>query len=178
MGLSKIYIIHLGECDVRKCTAVKLRKFNLVEFTSVRESKSKDSILLDPFAERALSKEDRKIVERKGLTAVDGSWKKINEEKFRLLHKRYIPRALPYLVAGNPTHYGTPTKLSTVEALAFALYIVGFKDQAFQLLEIFSWGMSSFKLNQYLLDMYSRANTAEQVVNLQNEFIKGHMRKS
>jgi pre-rRNA-processing protein TSR3 len=178
MSLSRIYIIHLGECDVRRCTAIKLRKFNLAEFTNMRESKSKGSVLLDPFAEKALSKEDKKIIEWRGLTALDASWKKIDAGKFKLLHRHYVPRALPYLVAGNPTHYGAPTKLSTVEALAFALYIVGFEEQALRLLRIFSWGINSFKLNQYLLDMYSKADTAEQVVKLQNEVLREYMRKS
>jgi len=177
MNQSRIYIIHLGECDIRRCTAIKLRHFNLVNFIGKYDRRTQGAIFLDPFAEKALSKEDRETIKKKGLVALDGSWKKIERNKFLIFYKRYASRALPYLIAGNPTHYGTPTKLSTVEALAFALFITGFKEQTFDLLRIFSWGINSFKLNQYLLEMYSKLNTAQEVVNFQNEFLEEQRRK-
>jgi pre-rRNA-processing protein TSR3 len=167
----RIYIIHLWECDVRRCTAIKLRKFGLVDFIRGRDSRAKGAIFLDPFAERAISKEDRKMIEQRGLVALDGSWNKISKQKFMRYHRKYEFRALPYFVAGNPTHYGMPTKLSTVEALSFALYITGFEEEAIKLLKVFSWGINSFKLNQNLLEMYSKANTSKEVIELQNQFL-------
>jgi pre-rRNA-processing protein TSR3 len=168
----RIYIIHLWECDVRRCTAIKLRKFDLVDFIRERDSRAKGAIFLDPFAERAVSREDRMIIEQRGLAALDGSWNKISKEKFMIYRRKYEFRALPYLVAGNPTHYGMPTKLSTVEALSFALYITGFEGEALKLLKIFSWGINAFKLNQNLLQMYSEAKTSKEVIELQNEFLE------
>lgn len=173
----KIYVIHLGECDVRKCTAMKLRNFKKVRFISQNDRKSKGAIFLDPFAEKALSKEDRETVEKNGIVALDGSWKKVEIKKFVTFCKKYHPRALPYLVAGNPTHYGIPTKLSTVEALAFALFIIDFKEEALVLLKLFSWGMSSFRLNQPLLDTYSEVSTSEEIVSLQNEFLESQRKQ-
>jgi len=167
----RIYIIHLGECDVRRCTAIKLRKFDLVDFIRGRDSRAKGAIFLNPFAERTISKEDRMTIEQRGLIALDGSWNKISKEKFMIHYRKYGFRALPYLVAGNPTHYGVPTKLSTVEALSFALYITGFEEDALKLLRIFSWGINAFKLNQYLLQMYSEVNTSKEIIELQNKFL-------
>jgi pre-rRNA-processing protein TSR3 len=79
---------------------------------------------------------------------------------------------LPYLIAANPVNYGTPTKLSTVEALAAALYIAGLSDEAQMILSKFKWGPEFLRLNQRFLDAYSRAKNSEEVVKLQNEFME------
>ena len=71
MNQSRIYIIHLGECDVRRCTAIKLRRFNLVNFIGKKDRRAQGGIFLDPFAEKALSKEDRETIEKRGLVALD-----------------------------------------------------------------------------------------------------------
>lgn len=168
----KIYVINLKECDPKKCTARKLKRFGLVKFIDKRRQIAKGAILLNPFSEKVLSKEDKHIVERKGIIALDGSWNKIEENEFEKYKKLYVFRALPYLIAGNPIHYGIPTMLSTVEALAFALYIIGFKEKAFELLKIFSWGIKAFELNSKLLEMYYNANTAEEIIYLQNKILK------
>lgn len=82
------------------------------------------------------------------------------------------PRCLPYLIAANPVNYGVPTKLSTVEALAAALYIAGFKEKGERLLSIFKWGPYFIELNRELLDGYARAKNSAEVVELQKGFIR------
>jgi pre-rRNA-processing protein TSR3 len=74
------------------------------------------------------------------------------------------------LIAGNPTNYAKATKLSTAEAIAGALYIAGFKDEAEKVLSIFVWGHTFFDLNANLLESYITAKDSRDVVRLQRIF--------
>jgi pre-rRNA-processing protein TSR3 len=78
---------------------------------------------------------------------------------------------LPILVAGNPTNYAQPTKLSTAEALSAALYITGFKDESEELLSIFKWGHTFFDLNLEMLEGYAKAKDSTEIVEIQKRFI-------
>ena len=128
------------------------------------------AVILNPFSDRAFSPADRGRVERRGLAAIDCSW--IHADEVFELSMRGASRCLPYLIAANPVNYGVPTKLSTVEALAAALYIVGFKEKAERLFSIFKWGPYFIVLNQELLDGYARAKNSAEVVELQKGFIR------
>jgi pre-rRNA-processing protein TSR3 len=57
-------------------------------------------------------------------------------------------RAVPYLLATNPTNYGKPWRLNCVEALAAAFSITGFDAYAEKLLSSFGWGSSFFTVNK------------------------------
>jgi pre-rRNA-processing protein TSR3 len=70
------------------------------------------------------------------------------------------------LIAGNPTNYAKATKLSTAEALAGALYIAGFKEEAQKVLSIFVWGHTFFELNAELLDEYATAKDSTEIVQM------------
>ncbi|MDH5747517.1 MAG: DUF367 family protein, partial [Candidatus Bathyarchaeota archaeon] len=123
----------------------------------------------NPFSDRAFSPADRGRVERRGLAAIDCSW--MHADEVFELSVRGVSRCLPYLVAVNPVNYGVPTKLSTVEALAAALYISGFGEEAERLLSIFKWGPHFLVLNRELLDGYAGAKDSSEVVELQRSFI-------
>ncbi len=164
-----LIIYHAEDCDPKKCTGLKLERQDQAKIVNNTDDIPKYSVLLNPYSEKALSKEDLESVENEGLVALDCSWEKI--EKIKDIESRAIHRSLPYLVAANPTNFGKPTKLSTVEALAGALYILGKKDQGEKILENFNWGPTFFEMNEQPLDAYSKADNSTEVVKKQKEFI-------
>ncbi|MCK4952501.1 DUF367 family protein [Candidatus Bathyarchaeota archaeon] len=164
----KLFVVHLKQDDPKKCTASKLKRFRLVKFLHKVRDTPFGTVILNPFSEKAFSPLDRKRIERRGLVAIDCSWVNVDEVfKFRI---RGISRCLPFLIAVNPTNYGKPTKLSTVEALSAALYITGFRKEAERLLSIFKWGVHFINLNLELLESYSQARNSFEIVELQKDF--------
>lgn len=166
----KIVVYHAKQCDPRKCSALKLKRHNLVWIVHNTRQLPRGAMILNPFSKKALSPADRERIEQKGLVALDLSWKHADDLP-RFLKLRGAQRCLPYLIAANPINYGMPTKLSTVEALAAALYIVGFESQAKKLLSMFKWGLEFVRLNAELLDAYSKASNSSSVVELQRNFM-------
>lgn len=131
----------------------------------------KRAIILNPFGEIAFSPADRQRVADFGLAALDCSWE--HAEKVLSHNVKGTSRCLPILLAGNPTNYAKATKLSTAEALAGALYIAGFKDEAHELLSIFTWGHTFFELNAILLDAYAAAKDSTEVVAVMQNKLGG-----
>ncbi len=170
-SLMRITVYNARECDPRKCTALRLKKLGRIEMVFRQGDIPRGAILLDPFAEKALSREDAATAERRGLVALDCSWKKI--EQIAGMKLSLEPRSLPYLIAANPTHYGRPTILSTVEALAAALFIMGDRDGAIKILGDFKWGPVFLELNREPLETYARAADSSEVVAAQEQFIPG-----
>ena len=78
---------------------------------------------------------------------------------------------MPILLAGNPVNFAKPTKLTTAEALAAALYIGGFKLESEDLLSIFKWGHNFFDLNRERLDLYATAKSSGEIVEMQRRFM-------
>jgi pre-rRNA-processing protein TSR3 len=165
----KVVVYHAKQCDPKKCTALKLGRFNLVRVVHRIRALPKGSVILNPFSKKAFSPSDRLRLEKRGLAAIDCSW--IHADEVFELSMRGASRCLPYLIAANPVNYGAPTKLSTVEALAAALYIAGLKDKAERLLSIFKWGPQFINLNRELLDSYAEAKDSGEVVKLQTKFM-------
>jgi pre-rRNA-processing protein TSR3 len=164
-----ISVYHAKQCDPKKCTALKLKRHNLVRVVHRVNGLPRGAVILNPFSDKAFSPADRGRLERRGLAAIDCSW--IHADEVFELSMRGASRCLPYLIAANPTNYGVPTKLSTVEALAAALYIAGFKEKAERLLSIFKWGPNFIVLNQERLDGYAQAKDSAGVVEVQKGFI-------
>jgi len=157
-------VYHASQCAPRKCTALKLARFGLVKLVRSFRAIPKHGTLLNPFSSTPLSRRD---ASSKVLIALDCSWEHA-EEVFRRC--RLKGRRLPLLVPGNPVNYGKPAKLSTVEALAGALHILGMPGEASRLLSKFSWGESFLTLNRELLRDYMRAETPEQVLEVEREY--------
>ncbi|HJS81936.1 MAG TPA: DUF367 domain-containing protein, partial [Nitrososphaera sp.] len=69
-----------------------------------------------------------------------------------------------------PTNYAKLGKLSSAEALAGALYVLGEKKLAADIMDKFKWGHTFLELNANLLHDYADAETEEQVVELEKEY--------
>ncbi|HXX87446.1 MAG TPA: DUF367 family protein [Candidatus Acidoferrum sp.] len=165
----RITIYQAGQCDPRKCTALKLGRHGLVRIVNQMRFLPKRAVVLNPFSVVAFSPADKQRVEDFGLAALDFSWEQT--ENVLPKHVRGTSRCLPILVAGNPVNYGKPTKLSTVEALAAAAYILGYKADAAELLSIFKWGNTFLDINHDRLEAYSAAKNSTEVVALQKTAI-------
>lgn len=160
----KLVVYHADQCDPKKCSGRKLARFNLARLTK-HINQLKPFLVLSPFSEKALSPEDKGA---KGIAALDCSWAWA-EEVFS--HTRLTTRALPFLVAANPVNFGKPFKLSTVEALAAALVILGEPCQAEAILAKFSWGHVFLELNKEPLEEYAAARDSSEVVRIQGLYL-------
>lgn len=154
------------QCDPKKCTANKLRRFGLVEFRQSIRSMPPRCVLLTPIATTLLSPADAPAARTRGIAVLDLSWK----------HGRFptVPQAksriLPYLVAANPVNYGNPLALSCAEAFAAALFILGEPEQAREVMSKFKWGEVFLALNKEPLETYSMAVNAEEVAEAERLF--------
>ena len=68
------------------------------------------------------------------------------------------------MLAANPVNYGKPYLLSSAEALAAALIITGFNEQARELLSVFKWGPEFLRINEKLISLYSEANNSQEII--------------
>lgn len=159
-----LFVYHAKHCNPKRCTAQKLARFNLVILLHSVRDIPKTSLILDPFSEKALSPEDRTFT---SLTALDYSWERGSTFKKGFRNGR----CLPYLIAANPVNFGKPTKLSTAEALTAALYILGEKSKALNILSKFKWGKTFMDLNQEALEEYSKAESSSEIIKIQDMFI-------
>ncbi|HLA22019.1 MAG TPA: DUF367 family protein [Nitrosopumilaceae archaeon] len=159
----QVQVLMFRQDDPKKCTAAKLVKFKLA--TSVRTTSS-NTILLDPFAQKTILKNDRLLVD--SITGIDCSW----EQAEKMFKKKFtgIARKLPPLLAGNPVNYSKLNKLTTVEAIAGAAFILGFEDLANELLDKFKWGHTFYDLNRNLLEDYSKANSEDEINSITKEY--------
>ena len=167
----RIIVYHAEECDRKKCTSLKLARMGKVRIVTSPNRIPWGSIVLNPFAEKALSPADRERILKRGVAALDCSWKEVKKSSPIFAVKKYH-RALPYLVAANPTNYGKPFILSTAEALAATFYIIGLKDIAVNIMSSFKWGLHFLDLNRELLEAYSKAKNSREVVKIQEEFMR------
>jgi pre-rRNA-processing protein TSR3 len=162
----RLTIYHAKQCDPKRCTGLKLKRRGLARLVTKTRFLPKRAVVLNPFSEIAFSPADRKRVEDFGLVALDCSWE--HAEKVLLKQVKGTSRCLPILIAGNPVNFGKATKLTTVEALAAALYIAGFKQEARELLSVFTWGHTFLELNYALLENYAAAQDSTEIIKMQN----------
>ncbi len=163
-----LHFYHSNQCDPKKCTGKKLSKFGLAVLHETPRTLPREALFLDPFAEQAISPADDAGC---GIVVLDCSWEEV-ERMFPLLQRQRLKhRALPFLLASNPVNFGKPFKLSTVEAFAAALYILGEKEHASLILNKFKWGKTFLELNREPLERYSQAKDSTEVVGIQGDYV-------
>jgi rRNA small subunit aminocarboxypropyltransferase len=158
-----LQVLMFNQDDPTKCTAAKLVKFGIVQQVT---KTSKKSLVLDPFSEEFILKRDGYNIN--SIVAIDCSW----EFAQKMFHRRFdgLSRRLPPLLAGNPVNYAKIGKLTTAEALAAALYIVGLDDLANSILNKFKWGHTFYELNQELLKEYSGAQAYDEIIKISRDY--------
>jgi len=159
----KLHVRYEGDDDPDKCTARKLAKFDLAELHRSNRA-TPYGLVLDPHAEQALSPAD----DPDTLVALDCSWESADVDAFDL---RGEHRALPFLVAANPVNFGKPFALTTVEALAAALCILGERDHAERILAKFTWGETFLELNDEPLRRYADCADSTEIVAVQDDYL-------
>jgi pre-rRNA-processing protein TSR3 len=155
----KINLLMFYQDDPKKCTAAKLIKFGLAKKITKSQSKT---VLLHPYSEKTLLNNEKSLFT--SITGIDCSWV-LAEQVFQ---KNFIgiSRKLPPLLAGNPVNYSKINKLTTVEAIAAAAFILGNETLSQNLLEKFNWGHTFLELNENLLQDYKKAESEGEVIEI------------
>ncbi len=169
-NLIKLYILHMKECDPKKCSGLRLSRSGFARIITRPSYLPIGTTILDPFAVKAFSPADKRNVERRGLTTVDCSWNQLEGELKVKIRGRH--RCMPLLIAGNPINYGSIGKLSTVEAFSGALFIIGEETLADQILSKFKWGHTFLDLNRKSLLEYQKAEDSAQIIQIQTKIIQ------
>lgn len=154
-----------NSCDPKKCTVRKLERAGLIRIVTRIAAIPRNTLLLDPTAEQALSPADRAV---KSITVLDCSWEVLDTGAVKNWR---IRRALPFLLAANPVNFGRPCMLSSVEALAAALFIIGEQEQAREILGKVSWGIRFLEVNAEPLALYAQAKDSTEVVAIQGLYL-------
>ena len=161
-----IYILRFPHDDPKKATGARLLKRRVAK--DAKRVRPRSPLVLNPKARTLISLEDRPIAQKRGLLAVDASWRRIDEIKW----PKGVQRVLPFLIAANPINYGKPFRLSTAEAIAAALYILGFLEEAEKILNEFKWGPEFLRINKNRLDEYATAKDPKKMRELEIIAIK------
>ena len=159
----KINVLMLNQDDPKKCTAAKLVRFGLAKRIT---NTSTYTLVLHPFSKKTLLSSDRKTI--RSITGIDCSWNYADD----VFEKKYsgISRKLPPLLAGNPVNYSKLSKLTTVEAISSAAFLLGYETLSHQLMEKFNWGHTFFELNENLLNDYQNAKSEEDIRTIIHEY--------
>ena len=164
----RIYVLQLRQDDPKKCTAAKLVRLRLASPLYRIRQVPQRSLVLNPFSPEVLLNRDKAEALRYGLVAVDCSWENVQATFTNRLPGR--SKRLPTLLASNPVNYAKPHKLSSLEALAGSLHMMGFRGEARRLLSIFKWGETFLTLNAEPLEAYASASDEKGLIEAESQF--------
>jgi pre-rRNA-processing protein TSR3 len=151
--LKRLLVLDLEQDDPQKCTGKRMIRMGRAERTLRPRGLS-----LNPTSLKIIEPEDTNRFSE--ITVIDSSWNKSDDMFFSKF--RQHSRRLPLLLAGNPINYGKPYKLSSIEAAAAALFIMGEREQAIDLLSLVKWGHTFLELNLELLESYSKSQDLKE----------------
>ncbi len=168
-----VHAIWLAQDDPKKNTAVRLSRRNELKLHERFNRLPRRGIILEPLCGKVLGPEDHSLLLEDGgsLVGLDCSWAQIEESVEQVMKRTKLKgRMLPLLLAANPVNWGKPGKMTTAEAIAASLYLVGREEHARRILSAFRWGEQFFILNKEPLEAYAAAESSKELVDLQFEF--------
>jgi pre-rRNA-processing protein TSR3 len=160
-----VFVIDYGQDDPAKCTAKKMVHMGMATEVTRKFHASNTTIVLNPFAGTVLSPLDAGC---KSVLAIDCSWNLAQEVFFRKMGGKH--RRLPGLLAANPTNYSRLGILSSVEAVAATMFILGEEEEAERYLALYKWGLTFQTLNHDPLQEYSKASSEVEIGEIERSF--------
>ena len=168
-----VHAIWLAQDDPKKNTVVSASKRGDIKMHKRFNTVPRKGFILEPLCGKVFGPEDHEVLLNNGgsIVGLDCSWAHIEESVEQVMKRTKLqPRMLPLLLAANPVNWGKPSKLTTAEALATILFLIGREEQARRVLGAFRWGERFFELNKEPLEAYAAAKSSAELVALQFEF--------
>jgi pre-rRNA-processing protein TSR3 len=160
-----VFVIDFGQDAPEKCTAKKMVHMGLATEVTRKFHASNTTVVLNPYSGQILTPIDKMC---KSILAIDCSWNLAQEVFFRKIGGKH--RRLPGLLAANPTNYSRLGILSSVEAVAATLFILGEEEEATSFLNIYKWGPTFMTLNHDPLVEYAKASSEMEAVEIERSF--------
>ncbi len=163
------------EDDPRRCSGRKLIALGLAEEFQATRRPPAGTLVLDPHAPVPLCVRDRPAAEASGILVVDCSWNRLGARGgfppgLPRPPSPALRRRLPFLLAGNPQHFGRVGELNTAEALGAAVYLTFGPEAAERFFLRLSGGRSFLDLNQERLEAYRASPGPAEVRSLEIGF--------
>ena len=169
-----LFVRITGEDHPKACTGRRLVRQGLAREWKEGTVNGRGPILLDPWAEQPLTMLDRPRAATAGILVIDCSWNRLEQrggfDPALASVARGPRRRLPWLLAGNPQHYGRVGELNTAEAFAGALDILGERPAAERVLGTIAGGPGFLALNARPLEAYRNARSVEELKAAEHEF--------
>jgi pre-rRNA-processing protein TSR3 len=159
-----VFVIDYGQDDPAKCTSKKMVHMGLATAVT-RKFHAANTTVVNPFAGTLLSPLDAGC---KSILAIDCSWNLAQEVFFRKMGGKH--RRLPALLAANPTNYSRLGILSSVEAVAATLFILGEEESAEKYLALYKWGPTFRTLNSEPLAAYESSRDEVEVHEIEKSY--------
>jgi pre-rRNA-processing protein TSR3 len=157
----KVKLWEFGQNDPRKDSGSRLTRFGYA--SNMRVGQVYNGIVLSAESKIFTSAADAELARSHGLAGINCSWNRLDEVPVGALGRDRNQRTLPYLLAANSINYGRPFKLNTAEALAAALYIMGFQCDAEEMMSSFNYGPEFFRMNSDNLITYAACTSSKEV---------------